>query len=298
MRRSYSYSKREMLERCARQYYYEYYASSKKAPINSARKALIQQLKQMSNRHLIAGAILHRLIKIRLTKGRGWNPAWFLQNARIWFEQHHTYSRDPEKNAYMLQGRYPPILLTEYYYDISEKETLTEKTCEKLMVALRNFFKNSEVVSIYDGLVEDDFEVEKRIGDLNMDGYAVTGSVDLVIKNDRAIQIIDWKMGLPTESQSSLQLFIYGWWASKRFNVDSSNVTVRRVFLGNGTLERSKLIDETLIKRGQARLLQDVELMEELDRYGRKGLEGAFSKCEKQGLCQKCNYRQACMADS
>ena len=214
MRRSYSYSKREMLERCARQYYYEYYASSKKAPIHSARKELIQQLKQMSNRHLVAGNILHRLIKIRLTRGRGWNPAWFLQNARKWFEQHHIYSRDPERNAFMLQDRYPPILLTEYYYDISEKEMLTEETGERLIVALKNFIKNSEVVSLYDGLVEGDFEVEKRIGGLKLDGYTVTGSVDLVIQKDLSIHIIDWKMGLPKESQSSLQLFIYGWWAS------------------------------------------------------------------------------------
>ena len=44
MRRSHSYSKRELLDTCLRKFFYEYYAASKTLPFDSARKALVQKL--------------------------------------------------------------------------------------------------------------------------------------------------------------------------------------------------------------------------------------------------------------
>ena len=38
MRRSHSYSKRELLDTCLRQFFYEYYAASKKLPFDPVRK--------------------------------------------------------------------------------------------------------------------------------------------------------------------------------------------------------------------------------------------------------------------
>jgi hypothetical protein len=37
MRRTYSYSKRDSLESCARRYFYEYYASAKSVPFDDKR---------------------------------------------------------------------------------------------------------------------------------------------------------------------------------------------------------------------------------------------------------------------
>jgi hypothetical protein len=41
MRRSHSYSKRDALDTCLRQYFYEYYASAKRLPFDAGRKDLV-----------------------------------------------------------------------------------------------------------------------------------------------------------------------------------------------------------------------------------------------------------------
>ena len=38
MRKSHSYSKRELLDSCLRQFFYEYYAAAKRLPFDPARK--------------------------------------------------------------------------------------------------------------------------------------------------------------------------------------------------------------------------------------------------------------------
>jgi hypothetical protein len=46
MRRSHSYSKRELLDSCLRQFFYEYYAAAKKLPFDPGRKPLVREMKR------------------------------------------------------------------------------------------------------------------------------------------------------------------------------------------------------------------------------------------------------------
>ena len=41
-------------------------------------------------------------------------------------------------------------------------------------------------------------------------------------------------------------------------------------------------------------MIQDIELMEDLDPYGREGNEEAFSPCMRENVCRQCSYQQAC----
>ena len=65
--------------------------------------------------------------------------------------------------------------------------------------------------------------------------------------------------------------------------------------MGGGIIEKECFLDESLLRRGKARLIQDIELMKEFDSYGKAGNEKAFSQCQKEKVCAQCKYQQICL---
>ena len=93
---------------------------------------------------------------------------------------------------------------------------------------------------------------------------------------------MDWKLGVQGGGHDSFQMLIYGMWAQQEFSIDAGDVRVQRVFLGGPTLEPEKTLDRAMLRAGRARLIQDIELMQDLDPYGRKGNEEVFSPCDER----------------
>jgi hypothetical protein len=83
-------------------------------------------------------------------------------------------------------------------------------------------------------------------------------------------------------------------WAEKEFGLDPASVRVQRVFLGVPAVEDERPLNRALLRAARARLIQDVELMQEMDPYGREGNEEAFSPYAKPNVCRQCKYQQAC----
>jgi hypothetical protein len=63
--------------------------------------------------------------------------------------------------------------------------------------------------------------------------------------------------------------------------------------LGNRALTGSQLT-ETVVARGQGRIVQDTERMLAMDRYGRAGQAEAFSPCAQAAVCALCPFQKAC----
>jgi len=185
-------------------------------------------------------------------------------------------------------------MLVEFYYRDARAEEIAAEARRRLVRAISNFLREDEVVQLRDTLLAGHHLVEKRINGLELDGYTIQGQVDFVGFDSRRVHIVDWKMGLPEGDQDSLQLFTYGWWASQKFSVKPTDVLVQRVFLGSATVEKERRLDERTLRRGKARLIQDIELMKELDPYGQAGNETAFSPCEREGVCHLCKYQEVC----
>ena len=91
MRKSHSYSKRELLDSCLRQFFYQYYAASKKLPFDPARKPLVQKLKEFTGVYLLAGEKLHWFIEQFLKKG---------QSSRDWAERTCTVQFRPSRPVF------------------------------------------------------------------------------------------------------------------------------------------------------------------------------------------------------
>jgi hypothetical protein len=242
----------------------------------------------------LAGDVLHWFAERFLKKGAS-SRSWIERTAMDRFDRAVRYSRDPEGMSHMRGEKYPPPMLVEFYYQDPAAEERVAAAHESLCRAIRNFLEAAPVVALRQSVTSGEHWVEKRVSKLpKIDGYGIDGQIDLAGRDARGVRVVDWKLGLPGGSHDSLQLLIYGMWAEKEFSIEPSSVRVQRVFLGNATVEDERTLDSALVRAGRARLIQDIELMQELDPYGREGNEEAFSPCAKVNVCRQCKYREVC----
>ena len=294
MRRNYSYSKRDALESCVRRYFYEYYAAAKNVPFDGDRKAGVRYLKSLKNRHLWAGEILHALIQLRLTRGRDWSDAWFIQQA------FHRFDRAVHASRNLSQAPdeiYPPILLSEFVYEDDDAEETVALARSKLATALEHFLSDPTVTDAYLPILNGSHFIEQKVSGLKIAGYSLDGRLDLVGRNSEGVEILDWKMGEDDDSSGdSLQLVLYAWWAEQKFNEPAPRIRARKVFLASPEIGPMVQVNAAMIRRGRARVIQDIQMMEELDAFGSQGIEEAFTPCEKINVCRQCKYRGICPA--
>ena len=296
MRQSHSYSKRDLLESCARRYFYEYYAAAKKAPFDPGRKEIVRTLKELSGSYLFAGDLLHWFIEQYLKKGP--TPslrAWLMRKVEERFDKSVDWSRRYSPFDEVEKEQYPTPRLMEFYYDDPRAEDLATAARKKLILAISNFLDNREISALWRSIINGEHWVEKRLSKLpKVDGFGIEGKIDLLGRADNCVNIVDWKLGQAGGGHDSLQLHLYGLWAGKEFQVDPGRVSVQRVFLGDATVEQAVPLDRSSLRIGKARLIQDIELMKELEPYGSSGNEEAFSPCVKENVCRQCKYQQVC----
>lgn len=294
MRRTHSYSKREILDSCLRKYFYEYYASAQHTELDAKRKNEVRELKDLSNVFLLAGDRLHWLIEQRLKKPH-LSRGWLERTCLAAFDKAVTYSRDPERNRQLAADPYPPPMLLEYFYRDAGAEDRADEARERLQRAINAFFDDQRITAIWQSVLQGTHWVERRIGGLaKVDDFAIDGKVDLAGKDNLGIKIIDWKLGAYADAHDSLQMAIYAGWARNEFGISAERVRVQRVFLSGPFIEDERAIDAKIVQRGRARVTQDIELMRELDPYGKSGNEEAFTPCKKENVCRQCKFQGIC----
>ncbi len=306
MRKVYSHSRRSTLVKCARQYFYECYAAGVAPPAYDPQMGLFSEpepdhavidtdavkevsaLKELSNSYQAAGLILHELIGLHW-KHVDWSPEWFIEQAEKRFDAWVIRSQNAEDNS---------TRLLEHYYSLNDAgETITEAR-RRLQHAMSTYMTD-ETISDFVALLRagDEILTEQPIGGLpKIRGFTIMGRIDVACRFGSEVRVVDWKMGASVGDEDSLQLTLYGWWATEKFNVSPENVIIQRVFLGDGTVEGEIRLSARMLERGRARLLQDVERMRDLQEYGEKGIFEAFPPCEKEKICHQCKYQGICPA--
>jgi len=186
-------------------------------------------------------------------------------------------------------------MLIEFYYQDPRADEIISAARQSLQRGINHFFQDEAVVSVWKEVTAGEHWIEKKVSKLpKINGYGIDGKIDLAGRTQGGIRIVDWKLGTQGGGHDSFQMVIYGMWAEQEFSVAPADVRVQRVFLGGPTVEEEKALDRTMLRAGRARLIQDIELMQELDCYGREGNEEAFSPCERENVCRQCNYQQTC----
>ncbi|UCC31316.1 MAG: PD-(D/E)XK nuclease family protein [Phycisphaerales bacterium] len=294
MRRAYSYSRRSALERCTRQYFYDYYATNKKCGLPEDRKRQVQSVKSMSGCALLAGSILHRFARLHMDPSRNLPPSWITQTALRSFDNAIEFARDPRGRAHRLQERFPPEELVELSYEDLDGEDAAARARQKLIRALSALLEGSAVAELLCDLSGFAIHPEKRLSKLKLADWCIGGQIDVLALREGEARIIDWKLGGVEHEADSLQLYTYGWFAENVHHVPRGGVSGQRVFLGDNVVEEPQVVTDDLASVGRARLFQDIELMEELHEYGRQGREEVFRPCNQDGICNRCKYRAIC----
>ena len=165
---------------------------------------------------------------------------------------------------------------------------------EKLLDGLRAFVESSEfeefrLAGVRPGaLVERNviFKVHER------SGY---GKVDLAFESEDRATVVDWKLGeAGGTGEESLQLGAYALWAVGALHVPAERL--RNLLKAH--LQGCRIVDFTVttsvLASVRARIRQDLERMELMDKYGRQGESEAFTPCAKPNVCKLCPYRANC----
>lgn len=299
MRKVYSHTKRSVLEKCPRMYFYQYYAASFKPPVQDPQLLLFgddrpdhlsivaseietaRRLAKLSSAPQHAGQILHDLVAQAL-KHPDWQVQWFTNKAQARF----LGFRDAESS------------FVERFNQVSDAEVRIKRALDGLLLGIRNFFGSAEVRSLVESMnCGEQRLVERPLGGFSpVRKFSIQGRIDYCAKVGAQVDVIDWKMGRSTGDEDSLQLAVYGIWAMKHFSVEPKDVRVRRVFLGDAKIEEARSLTGRRVRRAQARLSQDIEQMAQLHPYGMAGNAEAFTPKPKEKVCEMCKFRALCPA--
>jgi hypothetical protein len=290
-----SYSKRDLLSKCNRRYYYQYYGFSKKTALEEPDKQAIQSLKNLETIPLHMGNTLHLIIQKYFKKAQG-GEIWSLDRLLSWAgkisREDLAYNRQYNRNHHPAEADPYKKLLLEFYYQLKNAEKSYAESYAKLTKGLTNFY-NSEIYEDFrKNGVTPEASAEKKFS-LDRWQYKVRGKIDLTYKKGNKIVIVDWKLGNSGGGDESLQLLSYATSASNEEKLPPENIQICMAHLNANVATMFPVTNENL-SNAEARIAQDVETMTYLDRYGRVAAVDAFSRCDQLKICTSCQYQTIC----
>lgn len=290
-----SYSRRNLLERCPRAYYYQYYGANKNTAKTEPLKEHLHFLKTLTNRHLRTGQITHLVIQTYLNKFQKhevWSVERLLNWARQIFRKDYAYSRKYRPGDMLPKGRYPPVLLLEFHRGLEDADRLLLESESRMLEALRNFVVNPEFSDFRRGACQPNALIEKSISIKNSH-FSMRGKLDLVYPDDDRIAIVDWKLGETGSNDDSLQLLSYALGVVEKFNRQPESIDIYCIHLSDSNIVLSGA-SEKEISRAKGRIIQDLERMEMMNEYGKQAAAEAFTPCAQPRICAQCVFESIC----
>ncbi len=290
---SWSYSRREAFDQCTRRYFFQYYSSALES---SELKAKVSLLKNVKNRYLRTGDLVHLVISTyfkKLKLGNTLSADWLVKWAQELFLKDRNYSVHIRAGGLPSTMKFPPALLDEVLTEREGHGALLSQSEEQMVRSIKNFFSPafSEFRTL--GALSDSY-IERK---LSLQGFParITGKLDLAAKATSCATVVDWKTGTVSDGGAeSLQLATYGIWASAEFKVTEGELRIAKAYLPSEEIVEFKA-DGRAFENARVRILQDLERMVILHRYGKLGAMEAFTPNPQQGLCALCSFREVCV---
>jgi len=291
-----SYSRREVLNQCLRKYYFQYHAANKATKENEHKKS-VKEYKKLSNKHLIFGNIIHRLIELSFNK-KGEIP-WRQSNLESFGRK---MIDDALKLSKSLKGldnfpdsppNAPKHIFSEIVFQEVSSYSLKDEGYEKLKTSLNNFFQSTKFSDLRIGGSTANSLVEQHSNFKLAEEVTVIGKLDLAYFKEDELNIIDWKTGENAIEDSSLQLSVYALWASNKYQIEPEKIKISKAYVYADSLDTS-IFNTNELNRAKARIHQDAELIRELKPFAKQAEIGAFDKCESELICQQCNFKRIC----
>lgn len=289
---SWSYSRRETLEQCTRRYFFQYYSG---ALTDADLKSRAHFLRSVKNRHLRIGELVHLVIGTYLKKlkvGKSLSADWLVRWARELFQKDLDYSVHIREGGTPLKVQFPPALLDEVLNYREGHSALLSQSEAQMVASIQNFF--APAFSELRALGElTNSHIERKF---SLAGFParVTGKVDLAVYNSGVATVVDWKTGLLSDGGAeSLQLATYGIWARGEFHTAEGSLRVAKGYLVSKQISNFDA-ESGALQNARVRILQDLERMVVLHRYGKLGGMDAFTPNPHAGTCLLCAFREVC----
>jgi len=294
---AWSYSRRSVFEQCVRRYYYEYFGANKRTAKQDPDKEILHLLKRIPNRHERAGQILHLVIGTYLRKcqeGDVWKINRLAKWAQDMIQRDIEYSQSDPSGENPPIGRFPPVLLHEFYYQPQDALGQYRETEERLINAITSFATDEKYAEFRVAGATTGSLVEKLFKVRDVLPFCIEGKVDLAYRTGSKVTVVDWKLGLEDGTgDDSLQLATYALWATNHFQCSPDSARICKVHFGSGTVVDFSVNQEVLAD-AKARILQDAERMLALDHHGRQSVVRAFTPCIQPKVCVACSFLKAC----
>ena len=289
-----SYSRRNLFETCLLQYYYNYYGASKKIARNELLEDQLHFLKSLKNIKLRVGEIVHLAIRTYLKKQKQnvlISALGLFQWAQKIFRNDLEFSIEFQKDR-SLTPNSRTILLSEFYHNAPDAMELWEEANTSLKNALYNFINSPQIEEFRLGAAEHSLIIEERLN-IKIGRKNISGQIDLAYEDQQRTKIVDWKSGVSNDSDDSLQLFSYALLMTEKFGIAPDAIDIYKVYLESVEI-LSSTANKNEIMRAKSRIIQDIDRMQSLDRYGRNAIFQAFTPCEQPLICRMCPFRTVC----
>lgn len=282
-RLKWSYSRRSLFMKCPRKYYYNHYGANKKTAIAEPLKEKLAILKKLTNRHLIAGIVLHNLIKETIKElqlGKNISLEDLLNKARNRYRKQLAYFQGWRKNS------------IEAYYNFENADQLITETENKLLLAIANFVQSPTFDPLRIFFSQPQSLVEKSIS-IKENKIFLSGKPDFAYMSQDRLAIVDWKLGSNVSSPDPLQLVSYAYLASEELGYAPENIDLHQVYLASDRIS-SFVTSKNDIFRAKSLIIQDLAIMNRFHDYGQQGISEAFTPCGQQRICQLCPFQEVC----
>lgn len=297
---SWSKSRHEKLQECARAYYFHYYRSWGGWEAGATPEVRdLYLLKKLGNRYTWAGSTVHDTLKNALLNWRSGLPVdpakmeeWALGKMRDEFRSSRAKSYRTQKGRKTFGG------LVEHEYDEVLADDVWKQNAETVRVALGWFFQSRWPALARSLKPAQWLEVDAGadFSSFTLDGVKVFAIPDFAYVDDEGTTVVvDWKTGKVREGYDE-QVLGYALYVSQRYRVPLEKVRASLVYLNDGQ-EHDVRVDRDAVEGFRARFGQSVAHMRGLlaDVATNTPREAAaFPQTEEATACARCVFRRPC----
>lgn len=300
---TWSTSRLNVLNKCEREYYYNYYGSHNGfSELASNETREIYKLKKLTNKNSLAGTIIHNKAKdfINLITA---NPDYtitpgFLErhiNAAIYNFRNDCIRSNTHNSAWQ-----PNItgfnMLQEYYYG----QKINKIQGEEIRGILNRCICNIALSYTFEDINLNKLNVlingDSNFTNFDFKGTKVFAILDLLyINSDGKYVVVDWKTGSEDEKHRN-QMLAYAKYVSNTYGIDVGNIICRLEYLSSGSFIEYSFSNSDLNEL-ELIISSDIDILKNYldDPILNKAKDISFFKTsEDSKYCNQCKYKAIC----
>jgi hypothetical protein len=300
-----SLRRERLFTECQRKYWLQYYGSWGGWEADSPPEIKVAYvLKQLRNRHMWAGSLVHTAVERVLEAWRRGHEVHVEAVEEDTVSRMRAEFRSSRARRYVHQPK--TCALFEHHYDVPLEDSDWLRVRAHVSHCLRTFFRSQWATELA-ALSPDDWLGIERFGRFNVQGITVIAVPDAAhrIPGTNRIRIIDWKTGRTQggddDADQRLQLTLYTRYAVERWGVHVDDVDAVAVNLHHGDADEIRVTAEDM-DRLEERIVQSAQPMLgkliDGDVRSNRASVADFPLLENTAGCRDCMFKELCWRDS